>query len=232
MAGAGRGAAGARIAARGRGRHAGERRRRARGIEQLPARRRGQQRPVPEPRARHAEPGRGAGVHPAHQQLRRRVRPQRRRAGERRPEVRGRSASRVRPTSSSAIDRSKRAARSMRRTSPSPSGAGISSAARSEDRRRCCADSSLPRSRASTIAPPRRAWRTCRPRPSAPAIFRPAASRCSTPSRASHSTATGFPPRASTPPAQRSPRATRCRTVAAAAATSSRRQSGRKTRGR
>ena len=60
---------------------------RARGVEQLPARRRGQQRPVPEPRARHAEPRRGAGVHAAHQQLRRPVRPQRRRAGQRRAEV-------------------------------------------------------------------------------------------------------------------------------------------------
>ena len=42
---------------------------RARGVEQLPARRRGQQRPVPESRPRDAEYRRRSGVHAAHQHL-------------------------------------------------------------------------------------------------------------------------------------------------------------------
>ena len=60
-------------------------------------------------------------------------------------------------------------------TSPSRSGAGISSAAPSAARRRCSAASSLPRSKASTTAPPRHAWRTSRPPPSVRATSRPAA---------------------------------------------------------
>ena len=62
----------------------GERRRervgRARGGEQLPARRRRQQRPLPEPAGRHAEPRRDPGIHARPEHLRRGVRAQQRRA--------------------------------------------------------------------------------------------------------------------------------------------------------
>ncbi len=80
-------AAGARVTPLRRRRDAAERRWRARGLEQLPARRRRQQRPVSQPRARHAEPRRRPGVHADLEHLRRAVRTQRRRAGQRGAEV-------------------------------------------------------------------------------------------------------------------------------------------------
>ena len=78
---------------------------RARGGEQLPARRRRQQRPVPQPAGRHAEPRCGPGVHARPEHLRRRVRPQRRRAGQRRHEVGRQPCARARCSSTSATRR-------------------------------------------------------------------------------------------------------------------------------
>ena len=61
-AGAGHGAAGARLAALDPGQHRRQQRRRARGLEQLPARRRRQQRPVPQSPRHQPQPRRHPGV--------------------------------------------------------------------------------------------------------------------------------------------------------------------------
>ena len=105
----GRGAAGPGLAALDPGQRRAERRRRARGLEQLPARRRGQQRPVPEPPGREPEPrcDRGSVATPEH--LRRGVRTQRRRAGQHRAQVRHAARCAASATSSSAHSALRRA---------------------------------------------------------------------------------------------------------------------------
>jgi hypothetical protein len=83
--------AGAGVAAVDAGQRGRERLGCARGGQQLPARRRRQQRPLPQPHRRQPEPRRDPGVHARPEHLRRGVRPERRRTGERGAEV-GQSA--------------------------------------------------------------------------------------------------------------------------------------------
>ena len=118
--------------------HQAQRRRerigRPRGGEQLPARRRGQQRPVPQPAGGDAQPRCDPGVHARPEHLRRRVRPQQRRAGERRHASPAAAARAGRCSSTGATRRSTREACSTRPTSPRRCSGGTSSAARSAGR--------------------------------------------------------------------------------------------------
>ncbi len=95
-AGARRGAAGARLAPVDPGQRRPERVRRPRVVQQLPARRRRQQRSLPQPARRQPEPRRHRGDLAPPEHLRRRLRPQRRRPGQRRRASRARATSRAR----------------------------------------------------------------------------------------------------------------------------------------
>ena len=133
-------------------------------VQQLPARRRRQQRPVPQPARGQPEPRRDRGGLAAPEHLRRRVRPQRRRA---------RSTSSCKsgtsdlqgsaPTSTSATRRSTRATPAARRQPGAAARASTSSAARSAARSAAGRRSSSRTSRPSTPSRPTPGWRTCRP---------------------------------------------------------------------
>ena len=88
--------------------------------EQLPARRRRQQRSVPQPAGHQPEPRRDPGILAAAEHLRRRVRPQRRRAAEHGDQVGHAACCTARSTNTSAIPRSTRATRSMPATLAKP----------------------------------------------------------------------------------------------------------------
>ena len=167
-----------------------ERLRRPRIVQQLPARRRRQQRPLPQPARRQPEPRghRGNLAPPEH--LRRRLRAQRRRPGERRRAIRHERPQghrlRVLPHLEARRPQQPAARRQPRAAAPQAPVRRRPWAARSAAGRR----SSSPTSRASTPSRPRRAWLTCRPAPSAPATSALPASPSSIRSRSGRSPAT------------------------------------------